>query len=132
MIRGSCLCGGVAYEISAPLEEMHHCHCSMCRKQHGAAFSTYGQVPRTAFRFTRGEDQVRSFRSSEPVTRTFCSDCGSSLQFFFAAVPDAVWVAVGTFDDEPGRRPDGHIFVASKADWFEITDDLPRHREYPQ
>ena len=130
MIRGSCLCAAVTYEISTPLEEMHHCHCSRCRKHHGAAFSTYAQVARDGFRYTSGADRVRSYQSSEHGTRTFCGDCGSNLQFLFDALPDLVWVAAGSFDDTPDRKPDAHIFATSKARWHEITDDLPQHEGY--
>jgi hypothetical protein len=65
------------------------------------------------------------------VERTFCGDCGSSLLFRFDGLPDAVWVAAGTLDDDPGIRPDAHIFVASKACWYEIADALPQHAGYP-
>ncbi|MEW6270840.1 MAG: GFA family protein [Thermodesulfobacteriota bacterium] len=131
MLHGSCLCSAVAYEVAAPLEGMHHCHCGRCRKQHGAAFATYARAPRAAFRFTRGADLVRSFRSSEQVARTFCGTCGANLQFVHDAVPDALWIAVASLDDDPGLRPEAHIFAASSAPWHEITDGLPRHDEYP-
>lgn len=131
MIHGSCLCGAVGYEIAAPLEEMHHCHCASCRKGHGAAFATYAQAPRGAFRFTRGREKVKTYRSSPPCERTFCGECGSNLQFLLDAVPDSLWIAVGTFDDTPDRRPEAHIFVAAKAPWHEITDSLPRFDAFP-
>lgn len=132
MIRGSCLCRAVQYEITEPLQEMSSCHCSMCRKAHGAAFATYAQTAAKAFRFTVGEDHVRRYRSSPPVQRCFCGECGSNLLFLFDSMPEAVWVAAGTFDDDPGIRPGSHIFVGSKAPWYEITDTLPRHEAYPQ
>jgi hypothetical protein len=109
---------------------MHHCHCARCRKTHGAAFSTFARVARGDFRFTRGEALVRGFRSSPPVERTFCERCGSKLTFRFDGLPDAVWVAAGTFDDDPGIRPRAHVFVGSKACWHEITDGLPCFEEY--
>jgi hypothetical protein len=131
MIRGSCLCGAVAFEIEGPLGEAHNCHCSRCRKSHGAAFSTYAQVPRTAFRFTRGEKSVRRYRSSPPCERTFCGECGSNLQFVFDGIPDSFWVALGALDDDAGARPVAHMFVGSKAAWHDIIDELPRFDEYP-
>ena len=130
MLKGSCLCSGVQYEIAAGIDEMHHCHCSMCRKSHGAAFSTFGRIAKSAFRFSEGADLVRGYRSSAPIERRFCSRCGSNLTFSFEPLPAFLWVAIGTLDDDPGLRPDAHIFVQSKAAWFDITDDLPRHDEY--
>src|SRR5689334_19573533 len=104
-MRGSCLCGIVRYEIDGPIKEMSHCHCSMCRKSHGAAFGTYAQIEAKDLRFTHGADKLKRFRSSEQVERGFCSECGSRLLFLFAGLPDRAWVAAGTFDEDPGVRP---------------------------
>ncbi len=131
MTRGSCLCGAVTYEIAGPFGEAHHCHCGICRKSHAAAFSTFVQVARGDFRFTRGEDQVRRYQSSPPCARTFCGTCGSNLQFLFDGLPDALWVSVGTLDDTSGIEFGGHMFVGSRAPWHHIGDDLPRYEGYP-
>lgn len=131
MMRGSCLCGAASYEITGPLVEMHHCHCGRCRKSHGSAFATYARVARDDFRFVRGADRVKAFRSSPACERTFCGDCGSNLQFLLEDVPDSLWIAVASLDDLPAERPMAHIFVASKAPWHDITDDLPRFDELP-
>ena len=126
MIRGSCLCRAVRFEVAAPLGRMTHCHCSMCRKAHGAAFATYADVPAAGFRFVAGEEHVAAYRSSAGVRRTFCRRCGSNLQFLADARPGVIELAIGSLDDDPGKRPEGHIFVGSKAPWFEIADGLPR------
>lgn len=131
MVRGSCLCGIVRYEIAGTLEEIHHCHCSRCRKAHGAAFSTFGRVADAQLTITSGADAIRTYRSSPSVERSFCEVCGSNLTFRFEPIPDAVWVAIGTLDDDPGARPSAHIFAASKAPWHAISDDLPVYDEYP-
>jgi hypothetical protein len=131
-MRGSCLCGDVRYEVTGPLHEFHHCHCSRCRKAHGAPFGTYAGVARADLRFLRGEESVRAFQSSERVERSFCPRCGSSLFFRTTVFPDSVWIAAGSFDDTPEIRPAFHIFVASKAPWHEITDALPQFAEYPE
>ncbi len=131
MARGRCLCGAVRYTLDRPMEEIDHCHCSMCRRFHGAAFSTYGRVAREALGLEAGEDRLTRYRSSDEVERSFCSQCGSSLFFAHAALPDALFVAVGTIEGDPGLRPSAHIFVGSKAPWLDIHDDLPRHEAYP-
>lgn len=125
-LHGSCLCGEVAYEIDGELTDLVHCHCSMCRKMHGAAFGTYGSVARTAFRFVRGEDRVVSYRSSGPITRTFCGRCGSTLQFIRDGRP-TISLAVGTLDDDPRKRATRHIWTRDKAPWWHIDDSLPRY-----
>lgn len=131
MPKGSCLCGTVQYEVDGPFEGIDHCHCSKCRRSHGSAFATYGRTAKKNFRLVAGEASLKSFASSEAVTRSFCEKCGSSLLFRHAAAPEFDFVAVGTLDDDPGARPEAHIFVGSKASWFEIEDDLPQHAEYP-
>jgi hypothetical protein len=131
MLTGHCLCGAVRYAIDGPLHEMHHCHCSMCRRAHGAPFSTFADCATADFRWTDGADHVRAYRSSEAVERTFCDTCGSRLTFGFAPLPDRLWIAVGTLAEDPGIRPSGHIFASSRAAWAPITDDLPQFDGYP-
>jgi hypothetical protein len=81
------------------------------------------------FRLLSGESAISSYQSSPGVRRTFCSVCGATLQFVRGARPDGFWLAVGTLDDDPSARPSHHIFVGSKAPWFEITDDLPQYEQ---
>lgn len=131
MLRGSCLCGRIRYEIRGPLGRASHCHCSMCRKAHGAAFGTYARVSRSEFAWLAGEAVVQAYRSSPKVSRTFCGTCGSTLQFIHDDRPETFALALGTLDDDPGIRPTHHIFVSGKAPWFEITDNLPQHEQYP-
>ncbi len=130
MPKGSCLCGAVCFESDVALEAIDHCHCSMCRRSHGAAFATYGRVPQANYCITSGKDHLKAFASSDAVTRSFCDRCGSSLLFQHSAVPDFCFIAIGTLDDDPGARPEAHIFIGSKASWYEITDDLPQHEGY--
>ncbi len=130
MLRGSCLCGAVRYEVTGAVHDVHHCHCSICRKAHGAAFSTFARLTAGDFRFVAGEDLVRGYRSSPPLERTFCGTCGARLTIRFDGMPDAVWVSLATIDDAAGVRPDSHMFVASKADWVEISDALPQYPTY--
>ncbi len=131
MIRGSYLCGSVRYEVRGTLGRVSHCHCSMCRKAHGAAFGTYARVKRSEFAWLSGADRIVSYRSSSSAQRTFCGTCGATLQYVSEGRPESFALALGTLDDDPGVRPSHHIFVGAKAPWFEITDGLPEHAEYP-
>ncbi|TLX58175.1 GFA family protein [Stutzerimonas nosocomialis] len=128
MHTGSCLCGAVAYRIDAPIETLTHCHCSMCRKAHGTAFGTYATVPLEHFHLTRGKDQLGVYHSSEHVTRTFCRHCGANLQFVDNR-DHSIGVAAGTLDSALSVVPQSHIYVGSKAPWYEIQDELPQHVE---
>jgi len=101
----------------------------MCRKHHGAAFATYGETGRDNLRWLQGEEHIKIYRSSAQMERLFCDVCGSSLLCRTSEEPDAVYIALGTVDDEPGCRPTCHIWVGSKAPWYSITDDLPQRIE---
>ncbi len=123
---GSCLCGVVRYRIDAPIDALTHCHCKMCRKAHGTAFASYASVPLEAFHFLSGKDQLGVYHSSDHVTRTFCIRCGSNLQFVDNRERQ-LGVAAGTLDSALPPPPQEHIFVDSKASWYEIDDALPQH-----
>lgn len=128
MIKGSCLCGAIQYQISQKPVWVHHCHCKRCRKIRGTAFATNAFVPLDALAYTRGEERLRSYKppQAERFTHVFCDECGSSLPFRNTARGVAV-IPMGSLDDDPGHTPDAHIFVGSKATWDIITDSLPQH-----
>ena len=131
-LTGGCLCGGVRYEISGRLSRASHCHCSMCRKHHGAAFGSYASVRRTEFRLTSGETLIARFTSSPGIERGFCRQCGSTLLWDAVGDPERFGLALGTVDGDPGVRPSLHIFTGSKAPWYEIADDVPQHPTSPR
>jgi hypothetical protein len=126
MITGSCLCGGVRYEIEGKIGPALNCHCSTCRKATGAAFRSRVAVPSENFRWVSGEDLLTRYESSPGTKRTFCRICGATMVSMFDANPKTLGLPMGTLDDDPGLRPSFHVFVGSKAPWFEITDDLPQ------
>ena len=131
-LRGSCLCSNVAYEVTGPIEVVHNCHCSRCRKARAAAHTTNGFTAMENVRYTRGGDTIRTYRlpGARHFTQVFCPTCGSGLPRLDPGRGVAV-IPFGSLDDDPGRGADDHIFVASRAPWYEIADDLPRHDEAP-
>jgi hypothetical protein len=131
MITGSCLCGGVRYEIDGTIGLALNCHCSMCRKVTGAAFRSRVAVPTKNFRWLSGEDLLTRYSSSPGTNRTFCRVCGATLVSLFDDNPKTIGLAMGTLDDDPVVRPAFHVFVGSKAHWFDITDDLPQFDTLP-
>ncbi len=104
----------------------------MCRKAHGAAFATYGTVRREHHRFTQGEEALREYRSSAHVTRVFCSACGAPMLWRSDEGELAKCVAfpLGTLDTEYVAPRHKHIYVGSKAPWYEIEDRWPQKQEY--
>jgi hypothetical protein len=130
--RGSCLCGGVVYEVVGPLEVIKNCHCWRDRKATGAPHDSCLLASASAWRWLQGETLRVVYSLPEaPGFRTgFCRTCGTSLP---AIVPHAAScnIPAGVLDHDSGARARYHIFCGAKAPWFEITDDLPQFAEYP-
>jgi hypothetical protein len=130
-LTGRCLCEGIAYEIFGELGPIFNCHCSKCRRWHGAAFRTRATIQAKQFRWLKGEQLLSRFHSSEHVVKHFCSVCGSNLISTYDNEPEKIGVPLGGLDQAPSNRPEGHIFVDSKSAWFEITDNLPQYGQWP-
>ena len=127
-ITGSCLCGTVRFALTGAPVWAHNCHCSRCRKSRGAAYASNVFVTGDAFRWAQGEVELQSYRppDAERFTHAFCRRCGSSMPWLNEA-NGLVVVPMGALDVDPGTGPLAHIFVASKAPWHAITDELPQH-----
>ncbi|MCA9233603.1 MAG: GFA family protein [Planctomycetales bacterium] len=128
-LTGRCLCGRIQYEIRQSLKGVLNCHCSMCRKGHGAAFRTRATVRSENFQWTSGEKLLSSYESSPGEFKLFCSVCGSSLLTRFEQYPRYLGFPLGTLDVDPGVKPEKHLFVGSKAPWDTISDQLPQFEE---
>ena len=128
MITGRCQCGAVAWRLDGEVTFISHCHCSICRRIHGAAFGTFAHGDATVFHWARGEDSIARYESSPGVFRAFCRVCGSQVPVIER---QQVCIPAGGIDGDPGVRPSRHIFVGSKAPWYEITDTLPQYHEFP-
>lgn len=129
-VRGSCLCGAVSFVIDGTPVRAHNCHCGRCRRARSAAHASNLFVAADGVRFTRGEDQLASYKPSDArfFTQVFCRTCGSKMprvdrERNYGIIP------MGALDDDPGLKPQAHIFVGSKAPWFEINDELPQFEE---
>lgn len=127
VIKGRCLCDRVRYEVIGPLLDADHCHCSLCRRQHGAAFSTYAAFEPGNFRWNCGEDLIKIFEAPSGGGWCFCSECGSTL----AGTDNGkiTSITLGTVEGDPAIKPESHIFVGSKAQWYDIDDNLPQFEE---
>jgi hypothetical protein len=131
MNTGSCLCGGVRLRLTGRLGPAAFCHCSQCRKANGSAFACNAPIRARYLVFEAGRDLVREYESSPGKFRAFCSRCGSPVYSRLAADPESFRIRLGILDSDPGRRPLLHVWVGSKAPWFEITDSLPQFESVP-
>ncbi|HUO03692.1 MAG TPA: GFA family protein [Candidatus Binataceae bacterium] len=131
MIRGSCLCGGVAFEAESR-GLFRYCHCSRCRKARGSAFAANLYLKPADFRWIRGADQLIDYKlpTAERFGNAFCRVCGSPMPRYVAA-RDFFVIPAGSLDEDSGLRPQCHIFTGSKAPWHEIADRIQQYEEYP-
>lgn len=129
MIKGSCHCGAVQYEIRGSILRFVYCHCPDCRKFTGSAFNPALIVAESDFVVTAGESTLKAHESSPGKTRSFCRNCGCHL-FGRAKERGLVIVLAGTLDDELRVKPDCHIWVKENAPWHEIGDSLPQYQEW--
>ena len=130
MLSGGCLCGRVQYEIEGEPRFMYQCYCGKCRAASGASFVTNMIVDAAQFRITAGKERLAAFESSPQKFRHFCSTCGSPIYSRGEKTRQVVSVRCGTLKQDPGVRLAYHTFVASKAAWVEICDELPQFPEW--
>lgn len=130
MYQGSCLCGKVRFTLSSGISDIVYCHCSMCRKAQGSAFATNANVSEKSFRFISGEDNLTSYQYAPEQNKYFCKTCGSPIMSKNTTQPDNVRIRLGTIESDITERPTAHVFASSKANWEEITDNLPQYDEY--
>jgi hypothetical protein len=129
-LTGGCLCGGVRYEVTEPLVSASYCHCTRCQRRTGTAASAQARVAPGSLHVLQGEELVREWAPPDGWPKAFCSVCGSALWSHSPIDPGVYSVRLGTFDDDPGIRPQYRQYVAYAADWEPIPDDgLPRHEE---
>jgi hypothetical protein len=128
LLRGGCWCGAVRFQVQDEFLYAWNCHCSRCRAATGSAFKPLAGIERDKLELTQGGDALLVV-GDDVLNDTRCSLCGS---FLFSVVREGAYVHVGmgSLIDTPSIRVSAHIFVGSKAPWFEITDDLPQFEEY--
>ena len=128
---GSCLCGGIRYRVRGELGAMVVCHCSRCRKANGSAFQAVVPIATAGFDLLEGAELLAGYESSPGVHRMFCRRCASPLYSRRDAMPELLRLRVGSLDTPLSAGPGMHIFVGSKADWYEIHDRAEQHQTRP-
>ncbi|WP_205697995.1 GFA family protein [Conexibacter sp. SYSU D00693] len=125
VLRGGCLCGGVRYEVDAPLGQARYCHCTRCQRRTGTAASASAVVPEGALRVVAGEELLQGWQPPDGAEKVFCRVCGSGI--YSRSQDGTLGVRLGTVDGDPGVRPALRQYVANAAVWEPLPDDgLPR------
>ena len=123
-LAGGCLCGAVRYEVDDAFRYAVNCHCSDCRRATGSAFKPFAGIGSEALTLTAGADTVMRY-GGDAAHDVHCRACGSLL-YSLLDHGARIHLAMGTLAEAPSIRPGAHIFVGSKAPWYDITDDLPQ------
>jgi hypothetical protein len=126
MISGRCECSEVQYQVDGDLLDFSHCHCSICRRIHGAAFASWGGVSKSDFSYISGEQNIKRYAFSSQADTIFCGICSSTLLVDYKPEADMLYITLGTVNGEISCPTGSHQFVGSKAPWYEISDDLPQ------
>lgn len=131
-LSGSCLCGNVAFAIDAQPTKITNCHCSRCRRSRSAAHATNTFVRQDALRWVRGVERIKTYKVPEAAlfSTSFCTTCGSLLPSLFEGIKNYI-VPLGCLDQPLAAKPAQHIYVTSRAPWFDISDSLPQYEEMP-
>jgi hypothetical protein len=129
-MRGSCLCGGVIYEVDRLDMPIMHCHCETCRKAHAAAFTSTAGVYREHFRWLQGENLLSSYESSIGKQRFFCSVCGSHL-IAERQNQSHIILRVATLDEDPNMRPVAHAWTQESVPWLQDDNNLQNYALAP-
>jgi len=124
MVEGGCLCKAVRFAVTLPSKWCAHCHCSMCRREHGAGYVTWVGFESTHFRLLSGVHHLTWYDSSPEARRGFCSTCGSSMLFESERWANETHVALGSLDGPVDRAPQAHAFHDSHVNWMPLDEAL--------
>ncbi|MEP4547392.1 MAG: GFA family protein [Saccharospirillum sp.] len=127
MYHGSCLCGAIKVELNGAIEDIIHCHCSLCRKNSGTAYATNGFINTSEFRVIDPENNLGAYSFKPGKNRHFCKVCASPIYSSNADDPSRLRIRLGILDSDITERPVSHNFVSSKANWDNLNAELPEY-----
>lgn len=127
--QGGCLCGAIRYQINRKFLNAMHCYCNMCRKAHGTAFSTHVIVKPAQLQWLSGE--LTAYESSSNAFREFCPQCGTHVLVHGQSGDNTLAIPAGTLDGDQPLTILGHMYVGELVGWYQITDQLPQHEQWP-
>lgn len=130
LCTGGCRCGSLRYRLTQEIGPVFNCHCSFCRKIHGAAFTTVALLPRSAFEWLPDSGAPAIFTTPRGSVRHFCGTCASPV-CNHPVEPELLALVISSLDDDSTTEPWAHFNLESKANWFVIGDDLPQFETGP-
>lgn len=125
---GACLCGAVRFTVALPSKWVAHCHCTYCRRAHGAPFVTWAGFADDRVAIEDAGHALRWYTSSPGAARGACSICGSPMFFRSERWPGEMHVARALIDGALDRDPSAHVFFETHVPWLSVNDGLPQRR----
>ena len=132
-LTGSCLCGGVRFEIKPPFTAFRYCHCSRCQKASGSAHAANAFVPLAHFQWLTGEPLIKRYDlpQAQRFAVWFCTQCGSRVPHRVRGRDDML-IPAGLLDQAPATmpKPENSIFWGSRAAWYVSPLDHSCNEQY--
>jgi len=122
--NGSCLCGAIEFSASLPSKWCAHCHCSICRRAHGAGYVTWVGFEQDQVNFSHGKDHLNWYESSPGAQRGFCRQCGSTMFFRSKKWPGELHITLACINGVIDRRPQANVFFDKHVNWMPIDESL--------
>jgi hypothetical protein len=128
---GSCLCGGVKYELLGDFQSFFLCHCSRCQKDTGSAHAANLFAKASTLTWLQGESDVQNYQHPNSMhAKSFCQKCGSALPTIAESI-NSIVVPAGSLDSLISIEPTAQIFVSSCANWSRNLGNVPNYEELP-
>ncbi len=128
-ISGCCHCGAVRFELSTAPRMAVNCHCTICRKINGGAFSTYASIPESKFQILQGSDLLGGYDFSENARKHFCTKCGTPVYNINKIYPGLCMIYLGCLNDPQAIAPAANIFCQSGLSWAFSVEELESHEQ---
>ena len=127
-VCGHCLCGKVRFSYTRAPTLACYCHCKDCTRNCVSPVVAFIGVKLDSFNWQiDGAEHPKYYPSSEGVKRFFCDACGTPMAFQAEHYEGEIHLYAATLDKPEQFQPSCHVYHASKLDWLDIDDHLPRH-----
>lgn len=131
MVKGSCLCGSIEYEVELIQGKVFNCHCRFCRKAHGADYVTVALAKASTLKITDNGGTLKEHRNAIGGLRAFCLECGTRLMNYAPDKESYFSVTLSTIDTPVDVKPVAHVNTESKASWCTPYAGIPSFEGIP-
>jgi hypothetical protein len=122
-MEGGCFCGAVRYRATVRPTNSMVCHCQTCRRVAASPVVAWVTVLKAHFKFVKGHPAT--FKSSDPVQRMFCRDCGTPLTYEHSGSAETIDITTCSLDTPGAFPPTHHSWLSHDIGWVRFGDGLP-------